>query len=133
MLVHPDQGAGLRSAGLQRQKAVPPRSISKIDWFDAKIVTTVLAWAPYGGPNDEDVFIEFGLTAEELMHRFAMVVANLRSERRSLSNADHVLLCRAINHLSELRELPGARSGAAGRPDTKAAASTSTASPRWAC
>jgi hypothetical protein len=45
-----------------------------MDGFDRQILQFGLAWAPYAGPADDDVFPEFGITAEELNVRFVAIV-----------------------------------------------------------
>ncbi len=37
----------------------------------ARILELARRWAPYGGPPDDDIFIQFGLTRVEFMNRLA--------------------------------------------------------------
>lgn len=72
---------------------------SRIDWFDRRIITTVLRWAPYGGLDDEEVFPEFGFSAAQLVERFRKIVVRLHRRQRTLTCYDRELLVMAINHL----------------------------------
>lgn len=53
------------------------------DRFAHDIVTFMRNWAPYGGPPDDEVLPEFGLSREQLVHRYRHIVAAeaLRRER----------------------------------------------------
>ena len=48
-----------------------------MDTFERVLLKFVLAWAPYGGPREDDVWLEFGMTAEQLCVRFARIVSGL--------------------------------------------------------
>lgn len=74
-----------------------------MDTFERDILQFVLAWAPYGGPREDDVWLQFGMTAEQLGGRFAKVVAGLVPRVRSLPNADRSLLQRACGYLRDQR------------------------------
>jgi hypothetical protein len=80
-----------------------------MDRFDRRILQFVLAWAPYVGPSDDDVFPEFGITADELRSRFLRIVASQAKCVRDLENADRVLLARASAYVRRI-------SGAGRRP-----------------
>jgi len=87
---------------------------SNIDWFDRRIVTTVLRWAPFGGLRDEEVFPEFGITAVQLAERFRMIVDGLHQRQRTLTCSDRELLIQAIDHLMQSR--PQSRCTAGAQP-----------------
>ena len=70
-----------------------------MDWFDRGILQFVLAWAPYGGPRDADVFPQFGMTADELVARFNRIVATQIKHVGHLEDSDRLLLARAVAHL----------------------------------
>jgi hypothetical protein len=58
-----------------------------MDRFDRQILDFVRSWAPYGGPPADEVLEEFGLTREELVDRFHLILATEaaryeREERR---------------------------------------------------
>jgi hypothetical protein len=46
-----------------------------MDRFDRQIVEFVRNWAPYGGPPADLVLEEFGLTRDELVDRFHLILA----------------------------------------------------------
>lgn len=74
-----------------------------MDTFERGILQFVLAWAPYGGPREDDVWLQFGMTVEQLGGRFAKIVAGLVPRVRVLPNADRYLLQRACVHLRKQR------------------------------
>jgi hypothetical protein len=74
-----------------------------MDSFDRCIVQFVLAWAPYGGPREDDVWPQFGMTAEQLRSRFNQIVADLVPRVRSLPAPDRRLLERACVYLNRQR------------------------------
>ncbi|OBG87130.1 hypothetical protein A5699_19875 [Mycobacterium sp. E802] len=75
-----------------------------MDTFERLLLKFVLAWAPYGGPREDDVWLEFGMTAEQLCVRFARIVSRLVPRVRTLSAADRCLLERACRYLRHQRE-----------------------------
>lgn len=75
-----------------------------MDSFERVLLKFVLAWAPYGGPREDDVWIEFGMTAEQLRVRFARTVAGQVPRARALSAADRSLLGQACRYLRHQRE-----------------------------
>ncbi|MFV8167457.1 hypothetical protein ACNQVK_35995 [Mycobacterium sp. 134] len=75
-----------------------------MDSFERLLLKFVLAWAPYGGPREDDVWLEFGMTAEQLCVRFAGVVAGHVPRAKALSAADRGLLERACRYLRHQRE-----------------------------
>ncbi|OMC37006.1 hypothetical protein A5740_05385 [Mycobacterium sp. GA-1841] len=75
-----------------------------MDTFERLLLKFVLAWAPYGGPREDDVWLEFGMTAEQLCLRFARTVSRLVPRARTLSTDDRCLLERACRYLRHQRE-----------------------------
>ncbi|MDF3340600.1 hypothetical protein P3H80_24440 [Mycolicibacterium septicum] len=75
-----------------------------MDTFERLLVQFVLAWAPYGGPREDDVWLEFGMTGEQLCVRFAAIVSGQIPRARTLSAADRSLLERACRYLRHQRE-----------------------------
>jgi hypothetical protein len=74
-----------------------------VDSFERDILQFVLAWAPYGGPREDDVWLQFGMTAEQLGGRFATIVAGLVPRVRTLPSIDRSLLQRACGYLRAQR------------------------------
>ncbi|OWL96715.1 hypothetical protein B7435_27545 [Mycolicibacterium peregrinum] len=75
-----------------------------MDSFERVLLKFVLAWAPYGGPREDDVWLEFGMTAEQLFVRFSGIVSGQVPRVRALSAADRSLLGLACRHLREQRQ-----------------------------
>ncbi|MFV8048110.1 hypothetical protein [Mycobacterium sp. 48b] len=75
-----------------------------MDSFERLLLKFVLAWAPYGGPREDDVWLEFGMTAEQLCVRFAGIVSGHVPRAKALSAADRCLLGRACRYLRHQRE-----------------------------
>jgi hypothetical protein len=80
-----------------------------MDAFERLLLKFVLAWAPYGGPREDDAWLEFGMTVEQLCVRFARIVAALVPRVRNLAADDRCLLERACRHLRHQRELAESR------------------------
>ena len=51
----------------------------KLDRFDRDLLAFLLSWAPYGGPPDNECFVEFGMNAERLRERCVHVVSTTRA------------------------------------------------------
>ncbi|ART67311.1 hypothetical protein BTO20_00675 [Mycobacterium dioxanotrophicus] len=71
-----------------------------MDWFDRRILTFILLWAPFGEPPDDEVFEQFGLRKDLLMKRFAEI-ASRECLATAVSDDDHVLIGRARRLLLE--------------------------------
>lgn len=67
----------------------------------------VLAWAPYGGPREDDVWVSFGVSVEQLGDRFADAVTRCRLRAAALPDSDRNLLARAWAHLHRMRTAGG--------------------------
>jgi hypothetical protein len=48
--------------GTSKPVVIPPNEA-------ARILELARRWAPYGGPPDDDIFVQFGLTRAEFMNR----------------------------------------------------------------
>ena len=77
-----------------------------MDSFERNILQIVLTWAPYGGPREDDVWLQFGMTPEQLGGRFAAIVAGLVPRVRTLPDADRFLVQRACGYLRVQRAQP---------------------------
>jgi len=82
-----------------------------VDTFERDILQFVLAWAPYGGPREDDVWLQFGMTAEQLAGRFAKIVAGCVPRIRTLPNTDRCLVQRACGYLRAQRTEPSVFDG----------------------
>lgn len=78
-----------------------------MDSYERDLLQFVLAWAPYGGPREDDVWLEFGMTSEQLCSRFARIVTGLVPRVRALPTADRHLLERACVYLRGRRIAAG--------------------------
>jgi hypothetical protein len=64
-----------------------------MDRFDRELVEYWLSWRPYGGPPDDEVLPEFGMTRDQLQSRvIAVVRTNLD---RRIAFDERILLMRA--------------------------------------
>jgi hypothetical protein len=52
-----------------------------MDRFDREILDFVRSWAPYGGPPDDQVLEEFGLTRDQLIDRAHLILATEAARR----------------------------------------------------
>jgi hypothetical protein len=52
-----------------------------MDRFDREILKFVHSWAPYGGPPADEVLPEFGMTREQLVDRFHLILATEAARR----------------------------------------------------
>lgn len=75
-----------------------------MDSFERQVLHFVLAWAHYGGPREDDVWIRFGMTAEQLSARFGRIVAASVPKAPNLPAPDRCLLERARLYLRRRRE-----------------------------
>jgi RNA polymerase sigma-70 factor, ECF subfamily len=67
----------------------------QFDWFDREIVRYVLLWAPHGEVWDEDVYPTFGMTVEQLVDRFHLIIDTSVSRLGHLAKSDRELLDKA--------------------------------------
>jgi RNA polymerase sigma-70 factor (ECF subfamily) len=73
----------------------------QLDWFDREILRYVLLWATYGEMWDEDAYPKFGMTVEQLVDRFHLIIAKSLPRISRLGNADRELLDKA-RHLPQI-------------------------------
>ncbi|CAN3132097.1 hypothetical protein ACNUDN_29710 [Mycobacterium sp. smrl_JER01] len=68
-----------------------------LDAFDRTMLEFFVMWAPYGGPPEDEVLPEFGMSRTLLLHRVAEIVEGRlkayvpRPERALLLRAAHEL------------------------------------------
>ena len=57
-----------------------------MDRFERQLVEFVRSWAPYGGPPADEVLPEFGMTRDQLVDRYYLILATeaARQERERL-------------------------------------------------
>jgi WhiB family redox-sensing transcriptional regulator len=72
--------------------------------FERRVLEFVLAWAPFPGPTDEDVLLEFGISAAQLTDRFEQITGRMTGRTATLAPSDRSLVCRASAHLSRSQE-----------------------------
>lgn len=86
----PPRGSGSLTQGESRKR--------QLDRFDRDLLAFVLSWAPYGGPPDDECFVEFGMNADRVHERCIQVVCTVRAaefgdmERSLLLRASRLLL-----------------------------------------
>jgi hypothetical protein len=66
-----------------------------LDWYDRRILTFVLDWAPQSEPPDDESFVNFGIDSRRVMRRFDAVVDVF--DAIPLEEADQKLVRRAAN------------------------------------
>lgn len=89
-----DQAAG-------RVTTVP--DAHRLDRYERDVLAFVIAWAPYGGPPDDEVLPEFGITKPDLITRAADIVRGHLAVR--LHPGDCVLLQQAWTVLRSMNAL----------------------------
>jgi hypothetical protein len=97
-------------------RATPQRSIvtadatpnrRRLERIDRQLLTFVLNWAPYGGPPEDECFLEFGMAAHRVRERCVEIVC--ASPSGYYSEPDFQLLVSISNLLSkpQPRRQPG--------------------------
>ncbi|WP_051288564.1 hypothetical protein [Mycobacterium sp. URHD0025] len=82
----------------------------QIDEFDWDIVRYVVSWAPYGGPDEEDILPRFGMDAQRLNARFVELITELSlRDGASLNHRQRRLLARARELVPPTSSKPRAR------------------------
>src|SRR5690242_18544761 len=51
----------------------------QLDRFDRDLLSFMVSWAPYGGPPDNECFVEFGMSADRVRERCVHVVSTARA------------------------------------------------------
>ncbi|MBX7433917.1 hypothetical protein JDV09_17630 [Mycobacterium sp. Y57] len=74
---------------------IHPATVRHIDCFDRHLLTFVLTWAPFGGPDDEDTFSRFGLPSNSVWDRFYRIVEAAEPHLGEFDDADADLIRRA--------------------------------------
>ncbi|AQA07178.1 MULTISPECIES: hypothetical protein [Mycobacteriales] len=69
-----------------------------MDQSEREILEFVILWAPFGGPDDEEVFVRFGISVPQLYERFDSTVRRLSAGTSvALSPKLKMLATRAIH------------------------------------
>lgn len=71
--------------------SIDPTTPLVLDSFEVALLRHVITWSPYGGPRDEDVFLEFGITVAEYQERVRDIVSAAFSRRLSQDQGHLVL------------------------------------------
>ena len=88
------------------ERRVPPRrsgtltereSGKQLDRFDRDLLAFVLSWAPYGGPPDDECFVEFGMSIDRVHEHCMQLVCTARAA--DYGDTEHSLLMRAARLL----------------------------------
>ncbi|MGA5536188.1 hypothetical protein [Mycolicibacterium nivoides] len=74
-------------------------ALSEFDW---DLVTFVVRWARYGGPDPEEVLPNFGMTCARLRERLGQIVEYTDRHPHRLTAAQKELVARAERWLSTL-------------------------------
>jgi hypothetical protein len=82
----------------------------ELDRFDRDLLSFMVSWAPYGGPPDNECFVEFGMSAEEIHQRCVHVVSTTRAA--DCSDPERDLLLRTCRLLVDGRGQRDSRSTA---------------------
>lgn len=100
-----DQRAAPKHAELQ-QSSESDACVVQLDWFDREIVRYVLLWAANEEICDEDTYPMFGMTVEQLVDRFHLIIATSVPYLTHLDKSDHELLNQARHLPSIFRQAP---------------------------
>lgn len=65
----------------------------KLHSYDRQMVEMFVTWSPYGGPPEDEIWIEFGISSDRLLERVTAIVSKCFKE--FLHNEDRYLLLRA--------------------------------------
>ena len=74
-----------------------PSASHHLDRFDRDLMKFVVVWAPYGGPTDDELFPEFGISARQLRPRLQDIAVEYLS--MPLNTNDRTLLLAALDIL----------------------------------
>jgi hypothetical protein len=91
-----------------------PRYVDTLSEFDWDLVTFVVRWARYGGPDPEEVLPSFGMTCDRLRERLGQIVVHAHQRPDQVTAAQKELVACAERWLSTLDPGPanGTRAGA---------------------
>jgi hypothetical protein len=81
-----------------------------MDQFDREIVEFVAAWAPYGGPPEDEVLPRFGMSADRLRNRLRQIVVEARNT--TLTSDDRRLVLQAAEVAARQRRVESTRHAA---------------------
>lgn len=89
-----------RRIGLNHVGAEPPAV--ELDPADRHMLKLVQAWAPYGGPPDDEVFCYFGVTKTQMLRRCTDVVNAQLTRHQHLPPRDQETLDAAHAYLRSI-------------------------------
>jgi hypothetical protein len=72
-----------------------------LDRFDRDLLTFMLSWAPYGGPPENECFVEFGMTVDRVRERCLEVICTARAAE--YGDAERSLLFRTAQLLGPIQ------------------------------
>jgi hypothetical protein len=93
------------------ERRVPPRRSGtltgrksgkrQLDRFDRDLLVFTLSWAPYGGPPENECFVEFGMNVDRVRERCLEVVCAARAAE--YNDEDRSLLLNAAELLGPIQ------------------------------
>lgn len=69
----------------------------RLDGYERRIVEMFVFWSPYGGPPEDEVWIEFGISNDLLLERVTTIVSG--GFKEFVRKEDRYLLLRAREEL----------------------------------
>jgi uncharacterized protein DUF3263 len=78
---------------------------TSLDAFDRAMIEFAVQWEPYGGPREEDIFPQFGLTLDRLFARIESII-DAHNVLHMTSPADRQLIQSAVRVLASYRGQP---------------------------
>ena len=88
------------------ERRVPPRRRGtvtarksgrrQLDRFDRDLLAFTLSWAPYGGPPENECFVEFGMSTDRVRERCMEVVCTARPIEYDEAECTMILRCRRL-------------------------------------
>jgi hypothetical protein len=68
----------------------------QLDRFDRDLLAFTLSWAPYGGPPENECFVEFGMSTDRVRERCMEVVCAARAVEYGDTECAMILRCRRL-------------------------------------
>jgi hypothetical protein len=65
----------------------------QLDRFDRDLLAFMLSWAPYGGPPENECFVEFGMSTDRVRERCMEVVTGARAVEYGDTDCSMILRC----------------------------------------
>jgi len=69
------------------------KSGKQLDRFDRDLLAFMLSWAPYGGPPENECFVEFGMSTDRVRERCMEVVCGARPVEYRDTDCSMILRC----------------------------------------